>query len=335
MLNSAHLAYRPGTIPDENAIVFNALPFFYITALSEGLLGALLFGYKLVMLEMFDPLACLETVEKERCSWIFGVPSIFLALMGHPRFNEFKLESLVHVCIGGTACPPELLKNVLIKLKLKSLYHVYGLTELSPFITDIVIDNPDDPRIATAGDPLPGVEVSIRDSQNKECAEKEEGEICVRGHGVMQGYYKMEDATREIIDSEGWLHTGDLGYITGGNLVIGGRKKELIIRGGENVYPKEVENLLLSMPSIYDAQIVGIPSEKHGEEVAAFVILKPGAQASEKEVIDFCKERISFFKTPKYVFFEESFPLSGNGKVQKFVLRAKGLQVLKEKGITL
>jgi len=335
MINSAYFAYRPGTVPDENAIVFNPLPYFYITALSEGLLGGLLFGYKIVGIEMFDPVLSLEFIQKENCTWIFGVPSVFMALIGQPRFSEFDLSKVKHICIGGTNCPTELLKNVLVKLKLESLYHVYGLTELSPFITDYVLKDPLDPKIASVGNPLFGVEVSIRDTDNKECPLKTEGEICVRGHGVMQGYYKMEDATKEVIDAEGWLHTGDLGHlIEDGYLMIGGRKKEIIIRGGENVYPKEVENLLLTMPAIHDAQVAGIPSQKHGEEVAAFVILKPGQTAAEKDIIDFCREKISFFKTPSYVFFIESFPLSGNGKVQKFMLSKMGLQTLKEKGIT-
>jgi fatty-acyl-CoA synthase len=335
MINSAYLAYRPGAIPDENAIVFNPLPYFYITALSEGLLGGLIFGYKIVGIEMFDPLLSLEFIQKENCTWIFGVPSVFMALIGQPRYNEFDMGKVKHICIGGTNCPAELLKNVLVKMKLESLYHVYGLTELSPFITDYVLKDPSDPRIASVGNPLPGVEVSIRDTDNKECPLKTEGEICVRGHGVMKGYYKMEEATKEVIDPEGWLHTGDLGHlIEDGYLMIGGRKKEIIIRGGENVYPKEVENLLLTMPAVHDAQAAGIPSEKYGEEVAAFIIVKPGQTVTEKEVIDFCRDKISFFKAPGYVFFVESFPLSGNGKVQKFKLSAMGLQILKEKGIT-
>jgi fatty-acyl-CoA synthase len=334
MINSAYFAYKPGEEPDESAIVFNALPYFYITALSEGLLGGLLLGYKIVGLEMFDPIKSLEVIQNEQCSWVFGVPSIFLALTGNPRYHEFDTQCVKHICIGGTNCPAELLKNIFIKMKLESMYHVYGLTELSPFITDMVIKDPADPHLATVGNPLYGVEVSIRDSENNECPVNVEGEICVRGHGVMQGYYKMEEATRETIDGEGWLHTGDLGHLVeDGYLVIGGRIKELIIRSSENIYPKEVENLLLAMPGIHDAQVVGIPSEKYGEEVAAFVILKPDFSVSEQDVKDFCKERISFYKNPQYVFFTESFPLSGNGKVQKFKLSEMGLKILKEKGI--
>jgi fatty-acyl-CoA synthase len=335
MLNSAYYVFRKELMIDESGIVLNTLPDFYISSFSEVILGALLFGYKVVEFELFDPVLCLELIQKEKCSWIFGVPSVFMALMMNPRYNEFDLQSLMHICIGGTNCPAELLKNILIKMKLKSLYHGYGLTETSPFISSILVSDPSDPLIGTIGYPLPGMEVSIRDSGNNECPVNVEGEICARGFGIMQGYYKMEDATKEIIDADGWLHTGDLGHLLeSGCLMIGGRLKELIIHSGENVYPKEVENLLLAMSAIHDAQVVGIPSEKHGEEVAAFIILKPGQTASEKDIIDFCKERISFFKTPSYVFFVESFPLSGNGKVQKFMLSRMGLQRLKEKGIT-
>jgi len=336
LLNSAYYVFRRELMPDESGIVLNTLPDFYISSFSEAILGALLFGYKVVEFELFDPVLCLELIQKEKCSWIFGVPSVFMALMGNPRFNEFDLQSLRHICIGGTNCPAELLKNILVRMKLKSLYHGYGLTETSPFISSILISDLSDPLIGTIGFPLPGMEVSIRDSGNNECPVNVEGEICVRGFGVMQGYYKMEDATKEIIDADGWLHTGDLGRLhESGCLIIGGRLKELIIRGGENIYPKEVENLLLGIPVVHDAQVAGIPSEKYGEEVAAFIILKPGQTAGEKDIIDFCREKISFFKAPQYVFFVESFPLSGNGKVQKFMLGKMGLQMLKENGISL
>ena len=332
MINSAYFAYRTEAMPDESSIIFNALPYFYITALSAGLIGGLLFGYKIVGPEIFEPVMSMELIEKEKCSWIFGVPVIFMALMGNPRYSEFDLRSVKHICIGGTNCPAELLKNILIKMKPESLYHVYGLTELSPFISDMVLSNPADPRINTVGYPLFGVEVSIRDSDNRECPVNTEGEICARGQGVMKGYYKMDEDAKEVIDADGWLHTGDLGQLdSDGYLTISGRKKELIIRGGENVYPKEVENLLLAMPAIHDAQVAGIPSEKYGEEVGAFVILKPGQTASENEIIDFCKDKISFFKIPRFVFFVESFPLSGNGKVRKFELVEMGLRMLKEK----
>ncbi|MCL2127910.1 MAG: AMP-binding protein, partial [Treponema sp.] len=332
MVNSAYYIYCKQALPDESSVVLNTLPYFYISALSEAVIGSLLYGYKIVEPELFEPLFCLETVQKEKCSWIFGVPTVFLAMMGHPRCHEFDLQSVKNICIGGTHCPAELLKNIFLAMKLENLYHGYGLTETSPFITVILIKDAADPRLDTIGKPMPGMEVSIRDRENNECPVNTEGEICTRGFGVMPGYYKMEDATRETIDADGWLHTGDLGRaIDGGYYVIGGRLKELIIRGSENIYPKEVENLLLSMPGVHDAQVVGIPSQKFGEEAAAFIVRKDGAQISEQDVKNFCLERISSFKCPEFVFFTESFPLSGNGKVQKFRLCEMALQKLKEK----
>jgi fatty-acyl-CoA synthase len=245
------------------------------------------------------------------------------------------MESVKYGCIGGTMCLPALMKTMIEKMHLRGIYLAYGLTETSPFITDIIIENPADERLATVGEPVPGVEVCIRNpNTNVECPVNVQGEICTRGFNVMKGYYKMEEATGEAIDADGWFHTGDLGHLLSkGCLIIDGRIKELIIRGGENVYPKEVENLLLTMSGIQDAQVAGIPSEKYGEEVAAFILLKQGALVSEKEVIDFCKEKISFYKTPRYIFFVDSFPLSGSGKVQKFRLSEIGLTKLQEKGL--
>jgi len=332
MLRNIYYAFLGGTEPGEIETIFNPLPYFYITAFSGCLLGGILLGHKIAGVEMFDPLNSLEVIQNEKCSRIFGVPPIFLALMGHPKFGEFNLQNVKYASIGGMNCPAELLKKIFTGLKLKSMHHLYGMTEASPFITYHVIKDPQDPMLGTVGGAPPGVEVSVRDPQNNACPVNVEGEVCARGDGVMRGYYKMEEATRETIDAEGWLHTGDLGrLVEGGCLVLGGRLKELIISGGVNISPKEIENLLLSMPGIRDAQIAGIPSEKQGEEVGAFVILKPGVSVNERDVKDFCKDRISFFKNPKHVFFVESFPLSGNGKVQKFKLSEMGARLLKEK----
>jgi fatty-acyl-CoA synthase len=210
----------------------------------------------------------------------------------------------------------------------------YGLTETSPLVCNSFINDPSDQRLKTIGTPVPGVEVSIRDSNNAECPASARGEICVRGYNVMKGYYKMAEATREVIDKAGWFHTGDLGYcLPDGYLVIDGRIKELIIRGGENIYPKEVENLLTAMPGIKDVQVAGVPSNKYGEEVGIFIILKEGVAISENEIVDFCRDKISFFKIPQYIFFVDSFPITPSGKVQKFKLSELGEKKVREKGI--
>ncbi|GHU84351.1 AMP-binding protein [Spirochaetia bacterium] len=339
VINNANYANRTGPnragVIYDNDVVFNPLPFFYVTSLTGGLVESLIYGFKVVVLEAFDPLRCLELIQNEGCTWLFFVPTMYMALLYHPRFGEFSMKSVQFGCIGGAVCPPELMKSIITRFGMKGIYLAYGLTETSPFITDVIAEDPDDPRLTTVGTPFPGVEVSIRDANNRECPVNVPGEICARGHNVMKGYYKMEEATREVIDQDGWFHTGDLGHLLpNGCLVIDGRIKELIIRGGENIYPQEVENLLRTMPGIQDAQVAGIPSQKYGEEVAAFIILKPEAKGlGEQEVIEFCKEKISLYKTPRYVFFVDSFPLSGNGKVQKFRLSELGLKTVQEKGL--
>jgi fatty-acyl-CoA synthase len=219
-------------------------------------------------------------------------------------------------------------------MRLQWLSIGYGLTETSPLICNSFVNDPSDQKLQTIGRPIPGVTVTIRDAENAECPVNVRGEICVKGYNVMQGYYKMEKATEEAIDKSGWFHTGDLGsLLPDGYLVIEGRIKELIIRGGENVYPKEVENLLHTMSGIKDAQAVGIPSKKYGEEIGAFIILKEGASICEQDVFDFCRDKISFFKIPKYIFFVDSFPVTPSGKVQKFKLSELGLKEVQEKDI--
>jgi fatty-acyl-CoA synthase len=334
IINSAYVANRLGVIKTTDVILI-CLPIYYIMSLTGGLAEPIVHGFKAVVLEYFDTLKCLEVIKSESCAFIYAVPGIYLALLGHPQFNNFTMESVKYGCIGGTICHPDLMKAMLEKMRLQGIYLAYGLTETSPFITDIIIENSADERLATVGEPVPGVEVCIRDpNTNGECAVNVPGEICVRGFNVTQGYYKREEATREAIDKNGWFHTGDLGHLLdNGCLVIDGRIKELIIRGGENVYPKEVENLLLAIPGVQDAQVAGIPSAKYGEEVGAFIRLKKGSAISEKEITDICKAKISFFKTPKYIFFVDTFPLSANGKVQKFKLGEFGLRILQKKSI--
>jgi fatty-acyl-CoA synthase len=334
IINNAQSNNRMGAL-NENSVCLITQPFFYCPLLTAGIVEPNIYGYKIVALESFDALRCLGVIQDEKCTCIFAVPTIYIALLNHPRFSEFDITSLDYGTIGSTVCPPALMKTAIEKMGLKGLHLAYGITEASPFITDVIIQDASDPRLNTVGSPIPGVEVSIRDSvTNEECGINIQGEICVKGHGVMKGYYKMEDATRQAIDSEGWLHTGDIGrLLADGYLVIDGRIKDLIIRGGENVYPKEVENSLLSMPGIQEAQVVGIPSEKYGEEVGAFIILRQGEILREEDIIKFCKERISAFKTPKYVFFVDSYPLSAIGKVQKFKLREAGVKILQGKEI--
>jgi fatty-acyl-CoA synthase len=333
IINNVYFSNKSGVF-GENDILLNPLPFFYVTALTDCIAGSVIHGFKLVVIENFDIEKCLEVVQKEKCSWILAVPTMYMAMLNHPLFDTFSLKSVAYCCTGGAVCPPELMKTIMQKMCTKGLYLAYGLTETSPNITTVAIEDTADPRLITAGDPLPGIELSIRDpANNAECPINVQGEICTRGYHVMKGYYKMEEATREAIDKDGWFHTGDLGHLLpNGCLIIDGRIKELIIRGGENVYPREVENLLLAMPGVQDVQAAGIPSEKYGEEVGVFIIPKQNVSITEKDVMDFCKNKISFYKAPKYIFFVDSFPLSANGKVQKFKLSEWGLIQVKGKG---
>jgi fatty-acyl-CoA synthase len=313
---------------NENDVILSPLPFFHVFALTGCIIESVVHGFKYVVLESFDARNCLEIIGKEKCSWIYGVPTMYMAMLNHPDFNAYNIKSVAFCCISAAVCPPDLMKTVLTTMCAKGLYLAYGLTEAIP-LTDVVIEDPSDPGIATVGVPLPGVEICIRDTGNIDCPVNVTGEICARGFNVMKGYYKMDEATRQTIDESGWLHTGDLGHLLpDGCLVIDGRIKELIIRGGENIYPREIENLLLAIPGIQGAQVIGIPSEKYGEEVGAFIILKPGISISEKDVMDYCKGRISSYKIPKYVFFTDSFPLSSIGKVQKFKLSELGFKKL-------
>jgi fatty-acyl-CoA synthase len=333
VINNAQSNNRMGAL-NENSVCLITQPFFYCPLLTAGIVEPNIYGYKIIALESFDALRCLEVIQDEKCTCIFAVPTIYIALLNHPRFNEFNITSLEYGTIGSTVCSPTLMKTAIEKLRLKGLHLAYGVTEASPFITDVIIQDASDPRLNTVGNPIPGVDVSIRDhATNEECAVNIQGEICVKGYGVMRGYYKMDEATRQAIDSEGWLHTGDIGHLLpDGYLVIDGRIKDLIIRGGENIYPREVENFLLSMPGIQEVQVAGIPSEKYGEEVGAFIIPKQGENLQEEDIIKFCKEGISAFKVPRYVFFVDSYPLSAIGKVQKFKLREIGVKILQEKG---
>jgi fatty-acyl-CoA synthase len=335
IINTGYLANRLGKI-SENDVILNPLPLFYITALTGVIIEGLLYGFKAVMLEKFDPLRCLEVIQQEKCTWIYAVPAMYMAMLAQPQFNEFSMESVQYCCIGGDSCSPALMQAIMGKMKARGIYLAYGLTETSPFITDVIIEEVADPRLATVGVPFPGVEVSIRNLENNtECPVNEQGEICTKGYHVMKGYYKMKTASHEVIDEGGWFHTGDLGHLLpNGCLVVDGRIKEMIVRGGEKIYPREIENLLLAMPGIQNVQAVGIPSEKYGEEVGVFIIPKPEVVINEKDIVDFCKNKISFYKTPKYVFFADSFPISANGKVQKFKLSELGLKQVQEKGIS-
>jgi fatty-acyl-CoA synthase len=310
------------------------VPLFHCFGVTLATTNCLTHGCTQVMVERFDPLVVLASVHKERCTVLYGVPTMFIAELNHPMFDMFDMTSIRTGIMAGALCPIELMKRVSDKMYM-SITSVYGLTESSPGMTQTRIDDAFEVRTQTVGRPYEFTEVAVIDPETgEECADGVQGEICCRGYLIMKGYYKNPQATAEVIDKNGFLHSGDLGYRDAeGNYRITGRIKDMIIRGGENVYPREIEEFLYHLEGVKDIQVAGISSEKYGEEVGAFIILHEGVQMEEDTVREFCRGKIARHKIPKYIFFIDEFPMTGSGKIQKFKLRDLGLQWLKEKGV--
>jgi len=311
------------------------VPLFHCFGIVLATMNCLTHGSTQVMVERFDPLVVLASIHKERCTALYGVPTMFIAELNHPMFNLFDVSSLRTGIMAGALCPIELMRQVTERLHVTNITSVYGLTESSPGMTHSTTEDPFEVRCTTVGREYPYTEVKILNPDTgEECAIEEQGEICCRGYLVMKGYYKNPDATNEVIDKDGWLHSGDLGVKDkNGYYRITGRIKDMIIRGGENIYPREIEEYLYHMQGIKDIQVAGIPSEKYGEEVGAFIILQEGADLLPEDVKAFCRGKIARHKIPKYIFFVNSFPLTGSGKIQKFKLKDIGLNLLKEQGV--
>ncbi|WP_338103461.1 AMP-binding protein [Methanolapillus millepedarum] len=310
------------------------VPLFHCFGVVLATMNCLTHGCTQVMIEKFDPLLTLASIHKERCTAVYGVPTMFIAELNHPMFSMFDLTSLRTGIMAGSLCPIELMRQVSEKMYLQ-ITSVYGLTESSPGMTHTRIDDSAEVRYTTVGRPFEYTEVKVLDPQtNTECPPGVQGEMCCRGYLVMKGYYKNEEATREAIDENGFLHSGDLGVMDEyGNFKITGRIKDMIIRGGENIYPREIEEFLYKMPGLQDIQVAGVPSEKYGEEVGAFIILQDGAKMTAEDVRDFCRGQIARYKIPKYVFFLDAFPMTGSGKIQKYKLREMSLEICKKQGI--
>ncbi len=311
------------------------VPFFHCFGCVLAVCAIISHGATMVVTENFDPLMVLASVEKERCTALYGVPTMFIAELHHPMFDLFDLSSLRTGIMAGSLCPIETMRQVMDKMHCKDIISVYGLTETSPGMTATRTHNSAEVRATTVGFEFPNVEVKIVNPETgEECEEGEQGEVCCRGYNVMKGYYKNEEATRKVIDEDGWLHSGDLGLKTkDGFYQITGRIKDMIIRGGENIYPREIENFLYKMPEIEAIEVAGIPSPKYGEQVGAFIKLKEGMSLAEEDVKEFCRGQIARFKIPKYIFFVTEYPMTASGKIQKYKLKEVGLQLLKEKGI--
>lgn len=299
------------------------VPLFHCFGIVLGVMATLTHGGTLVMVENFDPLLTLAAVQKEKCTALYGVPTMFNAELNHPMFSMFDLSSLRTGIMAGSPCPIEIMKQVITDMHCEQITIAYGLTEASPVITQTSTEDTIERRVSTVGQQLPGMDVKIIDPETGETLGiNEEGELCCRGYNVMKGYYNMPEATAEVIDADGWLRTGDLATMDEhGYYRITGRSKDIIIRGGENISPREIEEFLHTMPGILDVQVAGVPDERYGEVVAAFIIPRDGVDITEADVRDFSRTRIARYKVPKHVFFVQEFPMTANGKIQKYRLR--------------
>lgn len=312
------------------------VPLFHCFGIVLATMCTLTHGATQVMVERFDPLVVLASIHKERCTMLYGVPTMFIAELNHPMFDMFDVTSLRTGIMAGSLCPIELMKQVQEKMYMR-ITSVYGLTETSPGMTQTRVDDSFEVRCNTVGSDFEYTDVRVIDPETgRECPAGVQGEMCCKGYNVMKGYYKNPQATAEVIDANGYLHSGDLGIKDeNGNYRITGRIKDMIIRGGENIYPREIEEFLYKLDGIKDVQVAGIPSPKYGEEVGAFVILKEGSSLQESDVKDFCRNKISRYKIPRYVFFIHEFPMTGSGKIQKFKLKEVGVKLCEEQGIEI
>ena len=307
------------------------VPFYHCFGMVMGNLGATTHGAAIVVpAEAFDPLAVLEAVQAERCTALYGVPTMFIAELDHPRFADFDLSSLRTGIMAGSPCPVEVMKQVQARMHMRDVTICYGMTETSPVSTQSALDDPLDKRVGTVGRVHPHVEIKIVDpDRGLTLPRHATGELCTRGYSVMLGYWENPEATSASIDAAGWMHTGDLATMDDeGYVNIVGRIKDMIIRGGENVYPREIEEFLHGHPGVSEAQVIGVPSVKYGEEVMAWIRPKPGAVIDEQTLVTHCTGRIATYKIPRYWRFVDEFPLTVTGKVQKYRMREIAVQDL-------
>lgn len=306
------------------------VPFFHCFGCVLATLTCVASGAAMVPLESFNPRKALEAVEKERCTAIHGVPTMFITELEVLKNTTYDVSSLRTGIMAGSPCPIEVMKAVVNRMGMKEIVITYGQTESAPGITMTRTTDSIERRVSTVGRALANVEIKVVDPATGEdvpvgC----QGEICARGYNVMKGYYKMPEATASAIDREGWLHTGDLGVMDeDGYFRITGRLKDMIIRGGENIYPREIEEFFYTHPKVKDVQVVGVPSQKYGEEVIAFIQLNEDAEVTEEEIKEFCVNKIARYKIPQYIRFVPGFPTTANGKIQKYKLREQAIKIL-------
>jgi fatty-acyl-CoA synthase len=316
---------------DETDRICIPVPFYHCFGMVMGNLGALTHGACMVIpAPSFDARATLAAVAAERCTSLYGVPTMFIAELDHPEFGDFDLSTLRTGIMAGSTCPVEVMRRVIDEMHMDQVTICYGMTETSPVSTQTAADDLLEKRVATVGRVHPHVEVKVAAPGSGEpVARGETGELCTRGYSVMLGYWEEPERTAEAIDADGWMHTGDLATMDdGGYLAIVGRSKDLVIRGGENIYPREVEEFLHTHPGIADAQVIGVPDHRYGEELMAWVMPRPGAILDPEEIRRFCRGKIAHFKVPRYVKSVDSFPMTVTGKVQKFKMREQAIDEL-------
>ena len=322
ILNNGYFVGRAMRLTPEDRICI-PVPLYHCFGMVMGNLAAVTLGAAMVYPgEGFDPLATLKTVESERCTALYGVPTMFIAELDHPEFDRFDLSSLRTGIMAGAPCPIAVMRRVLDRMHMRDVTIAYGMTETSPVSFQSSTEDSIERRVATIGRVHPHVEVKIVDKLGRIVRRGEPGELCTRGYSVMLGYWGEEQKTREALDAAGWMHTGDLATVDAegyGNIV--GRIKDMVIRGGENVYPREVEEFLYKHPKIQDVQVFGVADDRYGEELCAWVRVRAGERLTAEEVRAFCRDQIAHNKIPRYVEFVEEFPMTVTGKVQKYLMR--------------
>jgi fatty-acyl-CoA synthase len=306
------------------------VPLYHCFGMVLGNLACITHGSAMVYpAEAFEPLSVLQTVQAERCTALHGVPTMFIAALDHPEFAKFDLSTLRTGIMAGSPCPIEVMKRVVAEMNMNQVTIAYGMTETSPVSTQSSVDDPLERRVATVGRVQPHIEIKIVDTDGRIVPRGTTGEFCTRGYSVMTGYWNDAEKTAEAIDSGGWMHTGDLATMDEeGYVNIVGRLKDMVIRGGENVYPREIEEFLYRHPKVQDVQVIGVPDKKYGEEICAWIKLREGQSATAEEIRDFCKGQIAHYKIPRYVRFVDAFPMTITGKIQKFVMREQTVQEL-------
>lgn len=323
ILNNGYFVGEAMQLTDQDRLCI-PVPLYHCFGMVLGNLACLTHGATIVYPnDGFDPLTVLQAVEAERCTGLHGVPTMFIAELAHPSFRQFDLSSLRTGIMAGSPCPTEVMKQVVSRMHMKEVTIAYGMTETSPVSCQSSTTTPLEKRVSTVGRVQPHLEIKIIDAETGRTLPRGEvGEFCTRGYSVMQGYWGDAERTREAIDAEGWMHTGDLATMDEeGYVNIVGRIKDMVIRGGENIYPREIEEFLYRHPAVSDVQVIGVPDGRYGEELCAWIIPKTGGTVTAEEIRTFCKDKIAHYKVPRYVRFVDAFPMTITGKIQKVVMR--------------